>query len=82
MLVEQAAVLTDLFDQFVPALREGIVETCRLIARGDENIGHAAHAGLVEAMRDGDSDRAAAVLADEIRFSLSLLRPAADPATD
>lgn len=77
-------VLTDLFDQFVPALREGIVEICRLIARGDENIGHAAHADLVEAVRDGDPDRAEAVLGEEIRHTLSLLREktAADPATD
>lgn len=75
-------VLTDLFDQFVPALREGIVEICRLLDRQGENIGHAAHSDLVEAVRDGDPDRAETVLAAEIRHTLGLLRPDSAAATD
>jgi DNA-binding FadR family transcriptional regulator len=75
-------VLTELFDQFVPTLREGIIEICRLIDRAGENIGHAAHAGLVEAVRDGDPDRAAGVLAEEITHTLGLLRAHADAATE
>lgn len=62
-------VLTALFEQFVPALREGLTELVTALGRADENLGHTAHAALVAAVVEGDADRAEAVMAEEIALS-------------
>ncbi|MFL6109990.1 MAG: FadR/GntR family transcriptional regulator [Catenulispora sp.] len=62
-------VLTALFDQFVPALREGLIELVTTLGRADENLGHRAHAALVAAVVEGAADRAEAVMAEEIALT-------------
>ena len=70
-------VLTALFDQFVPPLREGLVELLRLLGREyDRNPGDDAHAALAEAVRARDGARADAVLAEEIANTRRLLQRA------
>ncbi|MBY8880531.1 FCD domain-containing protein, partial [Actinacidiphila acidipaludis] len=69
-------VLTDLFAEFVPALREGLVDLLGLIDVTAHDAGHgaAAHAGLVEAVKAGDAERAARVLQAELDRTLAQLR--------
>ncbi|OLE27720.1 MAG: GntR family transcriptional regulator [Catenulispora sp. 13_1_20CM_3_70_7] len=62
-------VLTALFEQFVPALREGLTELVTALGRADENLGHTAHAALVAAVVEGNADRAEAVMAEEIALT-------------
>lgn len=61
-------VLTDLLTQFVPALREGLVDLLSLtgLRARDRNPGDAAHEALVAAVADGDADTAAQVLGREL----------------
>ncbi|WP_067833024.1 FadR/GntR family transcriptional regulator [Actinomadura kijaniata] len=68
-------VLADLFDEFVPVLREGLLELVGLIdARAADGAhGRAAHAGLVAAIRDRDPDGAGRVVAAELRRTLDYL---------
>ncbi|MFG6199487.1 FadR/GntR family transcriptional regulator [Nonomuraea sp. JJY05] len=71
-------VLTDLFAEFAPALREGLiglVEVLGLRSR-DRNPGHDAHAELVAAVRDGDGDAAGAILQAELEQTLAHLHNA------
>jgi len=51
-------VLTALFEQFVPTLRETLTDLVRQLGRADENLGHRAHAALVAAVAEGNPDRA------------------------
>ncbi|MFI0720142.1 FadR/GntR family transcriptional regulator [Streptomyces sp. NPDC021224] len=69
-------VLTDLFAQFAPVLREGLVELVSLLALppGD---GDASHTALVEAIAGRDGDEAARVLRAEFASTSALLRPEA-----
>ena len=70
-------VLTALFEQFVPPLREGLVELLRLLGRAyDRDPGDDAHAALAEAVRARDGERADAVLAEEIANTRRLLQRA------
>jgi DNA-binding FadR family transcriptional regulator len=70
-------VLTALFEQFVPPLREGLIELLRLLGRAyDRNPGDDAHAALAEAVRARDGERADAVLAEEIANTRRLLERA------
>jgi DNA-binding FadR family transcriptional regulator len=70
-------VLTALFDQFVPPLREGLVELLRLLGRAyDRSPGDDAHAALAEAVRARDGERADAVLTEEIANTRRLLERA------
>ncbi|MFG3010747.1 FadR/GntR family transcriptional regulator [Streptomyces cinerochromogenes] len=69
-------VLTDLFTEFVPVLREGLVTLLHLtrLRHEDPNTGDDTHAALVEAVTDGDAGRAAAVLLGELEQTLERLR--------
>ncbi|MFF4772919.1 FadR/GntR family transcriptional regulator [Microtetraspora fusca] len=68
-------VLVDLFAEFVPALRQGLVELVRLLGlrEDDPDHGDAAHAALVDAVTRGDADAAGAVLEAELRQTLAHL---------
>lgn len=69
-------VLADLFREFVPALREGLIEMLDLVGmrEHDPNTGDDAHAALVRAVADGDADMAGRVLREELEETLALLR--------
>ncbi|REK91337.1 FadR family transcriptional regulator [Streptomyces inhibens] len=60
-------VLTDLFTEFVPALRQGLIDLVELLGlRGqDPQHGGARHAALVEAVADGDGEAASRTLRAE-----------------
>ncbi|WP_406153825.1 FCD domain-containing protein [Streptomyces sp. NBC_01023] len=68
-------VLTDLFDRFVPVLREGLIELVALLGlRGhDPNHGDEPHTALVAAVRRGDADAAGRILQAEISATVGLL---------
>ncbi|MEU4658613.1 FCD domain-containing protein [Streptomyces sp. NPDC023723] len=61
-------VLTDLFTQFVPVLRDGLVDLLALTGLRTDEPGHgdAAHAALVRAVADGDAAGAAEILRAEL----------------
>jgi DNA-binding GntR family transcriptional regulator len=69
-------VLADLFREFVPALREGLIEMLDLVGmrEHDPNTGDDAHAALVRAVSDGDAETAGTVLRGELEETLALLR--------
>jgi DNA-binding FadR family transcriptional regulator len=69
-------VLAALFAEFVPALRQGLVELVDLfdLRAGDPNHGDVAHAGLVRAIGRQDADAASGILQDELDRTLALLR--------
>lgn len=69
-------VLTDLFGEFVPALRQGLIDLVDLLGlrAGDRNPGDEAHAGLVRAIERGDADTAGRLLQDELQQTLAQLR--------
>ncbi|WP_416963333.1 FadR/GntR family transcriptional regulator [Streptomyces sp. Agncl-13] len=61
-------VLADIFGQFTPVLREGLVELLALteLRAHDPNTGDAAHEALVRAVAEGDAETAAEVLRAEL----------------
>ncbi|MFJ6787873.1 FadR/GntR family transcriptional regulator [Streptomyces angustmyceticus] len=61
-------VLTDLFAEFVPALRQGLIDLVELLGLRDEDPQHgdARHAALVEAIADRDGEAAGRLLAAEL----------------
>ena len=61
-------VLADLFGEFTPVLREGLVELLALtgLRATDPDTADAAHAALVRAVADGDAEAAAEVLRAEL----------------
>ncbi|MFI6535715.1 FadR/GntR family transcriptional regulator [Nonomuraea sp. NPDC050547] len=69
-------VLTDLFAEFVPALREGLIDLLGLLDVHAHEHGHGdeAHAALVEAVAGGDAGAAGAILERELRETLAHLR--------
>ncbi|MFI6904348.1 FadR/GntR family transcriptional regulator [Nonomuraea sp. NPDC050394] len=69
-------VLTDLFAEFVPALREGLIDLLGLLDVRAHERGHGdeAHAALVEAVAAGDAGAAGAILERELRETLAHLR--------
>ncbi|BCM69603.1 MULTISPECIES: FadR/GntR family transcriptional regulator [Streptomyces] len=69
-------VLADLFAEFVPVLRAGLVTLLDLtgLRRKDPDTGDGSHAALVHAVAEGDAERAAAVLRAELEQTLELLR--------
>ncbi|MFD9950478.1 FadR/GntR family transcriptional regulator [Nonomuraea sp. NPDC059023] len=69
-------VLTDLFAEFVPALRAGLIDLLGLLDVHAHERGHgdAAHAALVEAVAGGDAGAAGAILERELRETLAHLR--------
>ncbi|QQC91507.1 FadR/GntR family transcriptional regulator [Streptomyces alfalfae] len=68
-------VLDDLFAEFMPALRQGLVDLLELTGlRGEEaNHGDAAHAELVRAVEAKDAEGAARAAQDELQATLALL---------
>ncbi|MEU5867488.1 MULTISPECIES: FCD domain-containing protein [unclassified Nonomuraea] len=68
-------VLTDLFAEFAPALREGLIDMVELLGlrEHDRNPGHGTHAALVAAVRDGDATAASDLLAAELEQTLARL---------
>ncbi|MEW1841052.1 FCD domain-containing protein [Nonomuraea angiospora] len=71
-------VLTDLFAEFAPALREGLIGLVEVLGlrAHDRNPGHDLHAQLVAAVRDGDGDAAGAILQAELEQTLAHLHGA------
>lgn len=69
-------VLTDLFAEFVPALRRGLNDLVEILAlRAHEaNPGDDAHAALVRAVERGDAEAAAAAAREELQRTLEQLR--------
>jgi GntR family transcriptional regulator, transcriptional repressor for pyruvate dehydrogenase complex len=69
-------VLTELFAEFVPALREGLIDLLDLVdvAAHDADHGAAAHAGLVAAVKAGDPEAATRILQAELDTTLAQLR--------
>ncbi|WP_328916984.1 MULTISPECIES: FadR/GntR family transcriptional regulator [unclassified Streptomyces] len=69
-------VLTDLFAEFAPALRAGLVHLIDLLdlRERDPNPGDATHSSLVEAIRSGDPEAASRALNAELTPILSRLR--------
>jgi DNA-binding FadR family transcriptional regulator len=61
-------VLADLFTEFTPVLREGLIELLTLtgLRAQDPNVGDDAHDVLVRAVADGDAEAAAEVLRGEL----------------
>ncbi|MER6492174.1 MULTISPECIES: FadR/GntR family transcriptional regulator [Streptomyces] len=61
-------VLADLFGEFTPVLREGLVDLLALtgLRATDPNTADAAHAALVRAVADGDAEAAAEILRAEL----------------
>jgi DNA-binding FadR family transcriptional regulator len=68
-------VLTDLFAEFAPALRERLIDLVELLGLRDRdpNPGHDSHAALVAAVRRGDGAAASAVLQAELEQTLAHL---------
>lgn len=75
----QNSVVLDLYDQFLPILREALIDLVRLLGIRDQdpNPGHASHSALVEAVRDGDAGEAERVARAEIDTTANLLKGAA-----
>jgi DNA-binding FadR family transcriptional regulator len=69
-------VLSDLFTEFAPVLREGLVAVLSLtrLREQDPNTGDDTHAALVRAVTDGDAEAAGAVLRRELETTMGLLR--------
>jgi DNA-binding FadR family transcriptional regulator len=76
-------VLSDLFAEFAPALRERLIDLVELLGlrEHDHNPGHDTHAALVAAVARGDGESAEAVLRTELEQTLAhLQRSAGQPA--
>ncbi|CAG6397458.1 FCD domain-containing protein [Streptomyces cocklensis] len=69
-------VLTDLFAEFAPVLREALVDLVDLLAlrAADPATGEAAHASLVSAIASGEAEEAAGILDAELSATLTRLR--------
>ncbi|MCF3142155.1 FadR/GntR family transcriptional regulator [Streptomyces platensis] len=68
-------VLADLFTEFAPALRQGLIDLVELLGLrdGDPQHGDAGHAALVQAVTDGDGEAASRVLQTELDATLAQL---------
>lgn len=68
-------VLSALFTEFVPALRQGLIDMLELLGlrSGDPNHGDDSHARLVDAVARGDGDAAGHTLREELEQTLSRL---------
>ncbi|MGW0536399.1 FadR/GntR family transcriptional regulator [Streptomyces sp. NPDC003032] len=68
-------VLTDLFAEFMPALRQGLIDLLELldVRREEADHGETAHAELVRAVEAKDAEGAARVAQAELRETLRLL---------
>ncbi|MEV5977035.1 FCD domain-containing protein [Streptomyces sp. NPDC052114] len=68
-------VLTDLFAEFMPALRQGLIDLLELtdVRAEEENHGDAAHTALVRAVEAMDAEEAARVAQNELQETLRML---------
>ncbi|WP_433430057.1 FadR/GntR family transcriptional regulator [Nonomuraea sp. CA-141351] len=68
-------VLTDLFAEFAPALRGGLIDLVEVLGlrSHDRSPGHDTHAALVAAIRRGDGDAASGILQAELEQTLAHL---------
>ncbi|MFF3951763.1 FadR/GntR family transcriptional regulator [Streptomyces sp. NPDC001890] len=71
-------VLTDLFGEFAPALRQGLIDLVELVGlrREDPDHGDAAHDALVRAVVAGDAESAGRAVRTELESTLARLRQA------
>lgn len=69
-------VLTDLFGEFVPALRQALIDLVDLLGlrRGDPHHGDAQHRALVTAVVAGDAESAGRAAQEELQHTLDRLR--------
>ncbi|MBT2443247.1 FadR family transcriptional regulator [Streptomyces sp. ISL-36] len=68
-------VLSDLFGQFTPALRQGLIDLLDLLGVRESDPGHgdASHAALVRAVEAGEAEEAARLARAELEGTLALL---------
>ncbi|MEU5991819.1 FCD domain-containing protein [Spirillospora sp. NPDC047418] len=68
-------VLADLFGEFVPVLRDGLLDLVTLVdvRTSDTAHGRAAHAALIEAVRAGDPAAGGAIIKTELTQTLAAL---------
>ncbi|MEU5879427.1 FCD domain-containing protein [Spirillospora sp. NPDC047279] len=71
-------ILADLYAEFLPVLREGLLDLAAMIdlSRAEAAHGHAAHHELVEAIRDRDAARVGRAMAEEMARTATYLRGA------
>ncbi|GAA1802236.1 FCD domain-containing protein [Actinomadura chokoriensis] len=71
-------VLADLFGEFVPVLRDGLLDLATLVdvRASDTAHGRAAHAALIDAVRTGDPAAAGAIIKTELTQTLTALQHA------
>jgi DNA-binding FadR family transcriptional regulator len=71
-------VLTGLFGEFAPALRDGLIDLMALLRlrEDDPNTGDAQHVAMVAAVEAGDADAAARSVREELDRTLAQLREA------
>lgn len=71
-------VLTDLFTEFAPALRQALIDLVDLLGlrRGDPHHGEAQHRALVTAVVAGDAESAGRAAQAELQHTLDRLRAA------
>ncbi|WP_438295662.1 FadR/GntR family transcriptional regulator [Streptomyces sp. HUAS TT7] len=71
-------VLTALFTEFVPALRQGLIDLVELLDLRTKEPDHsdAGHAALVDAIAEGDDEAAGRTLREELRQTLAQLQAA------
>ncbi|MFG2720231.1 FadR/GntR family transcriptional regulator [Streptomyces sp. NPDC048416] len=69
-------VLTALFTEFVPALRQGLIDLVDLLGlrSGDPHHGDAGHAALTEAISRGDAEAAGHAVREELNRTLAQLQ--------
>ncbi|MFG2597865.1 FadR/GntR family transcriptional regulator [Streptomyces sp. NPDC048462] len=69
-------VLTDLFSEFAPALRQALIDLVDLLGlrRADPDHGHAQHRALVTAVVAGDAESAGRAAQAELEHTLTRLR--------
>ncbi|MEU6113113.1 FCD domain-containing protein [Streptomyces sp. NPDC047117] len=69
-------VLTGLFDEFVPVLRQGLVDLVELLdlRSANSNHGDEGHAALVAAIAQGDAEAAGRTLREELKQTLAQLQ--------
>ncbi|MFD6363214.1 FCD domain-containing protein, partial [Streptomyces roseolus] len=69
-------VLTGLFTEFVPVLRQALVDLVELLGlrSDDPNHGDSGHSALVDAIADSDAAAAGTILRDELNQTLAQLR--------
>ena len=70
--------VTGLFEEFAPSLRQGLIDLLELVKLRDTapNHGEDVHAALVEAVRRGDPEAAGSLLRGEFEQTLTLMQTA------